>query len=88
MPEATVDDACARHKADKLTALQVRYEREADVICISKKVLICHSSPDNLNDNENTIISIPFNYYHLSDSGGITFAIFPPVRRALPEINQ
>ncbi len=83
-----MDDACARHKADKLTALQVRYEREADVICISKKVLIFHSSPDNLNDNENTIISIPFNYCHLSDSGGITFAIFPPVRRALPAIIQ
>ena len=40
MPEATVDDACARHKADKLTALQVRYEREADLFwakCLSRE---------------------------------------------------
>ena len=36
----SVDDACARHKADKLTALQVRYERRADLFwakCLSRE---------------------------------------------------
>jgi hypothetical protein len=54
-----------------------------------KKVLFLHIAPVNLNNDENTLCIILFNdYYHLSDSGGITFAIFPPVRRTLPAIIQ
>lgn len=50
-----------------------------------KKVLVFHPDTVNLNVDENKLCAIQINhYYHLSNSGGITFAIFPPVRRALP----
>jgi hypothetical protein len=64
---------------------KVCYERRADIQYINEKEMILHSDTVNVNEDENTLCTLPFShYYHLSKSGGITFAIFPPVRRALP----
>lgn len=72
-------------KAKGRSERKVSFERTADIKRISEKMLVFHPNPVNLNVDENTLCAIRINhYYHLSNSVGITFAIFPPVRRALP----